>query len=269
MAIIELDAYSYSYPDGRLGVDGITLSIERGQFVLICGPNGSGKTTFAQALGGLLEGGDPQGRLTVDTGEIGIVFQNPEEQMVGRTIELDVAFGPENLGMPPAEIRRRVMTALQTVDILHLAERPVSELSGGELQKVAIAGSLAMEAQILLLDEPTSQLDSISREEIITLLARLHHEGQTLIVVEQDIRGLLELADWVVLLNEGRIAVQGPPREIVAADAFWSSGIRIPDVTRLGIELSEHLSDVAIPLSMDEAVAMAGKILKPGDRPWR
>jgi len=197
MALVQVDGLTFAYPAGPQALRGVSLRIERGEVVLLLGNSGSGKTTLLRALGGLVphfHGGRFEGRVKIDgrdtrtsrpadlAGTVAMLFQDPEEQVVLTRVSREVAFGLENMGTPPQQILPRALSALAAVGAAQLADRPVSELSGGELQRVCLASALALEPQLLLLDEPTSQLDPDSAEE---LLERATELGSTVVLSEQ------------------------------------------------------------------------------------
>ena len=228
MALASVSGLSFSYPGAAPALDGISLELAPGEVVALLGPSGSGKSTLLRALAGLVphfHGGRFSGRVEVaglDTravrpaelaGPVATVFQDPEDQVVMSIVANEVAFGLENLGVPPAEIWPRAERALASVDALHLWGRRTAELSGGELQRVCLASALALEPQLLLLDEPTSQLDDEATALFLTAVERL---GAT--VVFSDHRGsrALELATRVVFLDRGRVLLDAPTAEAAA-----------------------------------------------------
>lgn len=249
MAILDVEGLGHRYRNGAWGIRGIDLRVSAGEFVVLAGANGCGKTTFFRHLNGLLR--PTEGRVIVDGVavdrdplrarlRVGMVFQDADSQIVGDTVSDDVAFGPENLGLDRDEIQRRVETALATVNLLHKAEMPPHLLSGGEKRRVAIAGALAMEARILVLDEPFSNLDFPGVKSVLDQLIRLRRDGRTLLLTTHDLEKVLGLADRLVIMAEGRIVRDGTPAETVrGADAF---GVREPDAARAGRPLASWLS---------------------------
>ena len=228
MALATVEELTFSYPGAAPALDRVSLEIEPGEVVLVLGPSGSGKSTLVRALAGLVpwfHGGRFGGRVEVagrDTrrarpselaGAVATVFQDPEDQVVLAQVEAEVAFGLENVGTPPAAILPRVCRALDAVGAGHLAGRRVAELSGGELQRVCLASALALEPQLLLLDEPTSQLDPDGAE---AFLERAVASGAAVVVSEQRPAGVLRLADRVLFLERGRIVLDAPRDEAVA-----------------------------------------------------
>ncbi|WP_136716932.1 energy-coupling factor ABC transporter ATP-binding protein [Halorientalis salina] len=204
-------------------LDGVDLSIGDREFVLLVGPNGAGKTTLVRHFNGLVEpdSGDVlvDGRpvsedLVAARTTVGMVFQDPRDQFVAATVRGDVAFGPENLGLAREEIDRRVAEALDTVRMGDRGDDRIDRLSGGEQARVAIAGALAMDPDHLVLDEPLASLDQPAREAVLDRLAALHDGGKGIVVVTHDLRDLADLADRVVVLADGDVALDGNPGEI-------------------------------------------------------
>jgi energy-coupling factor transporter ATPase len=229
--------------DGVPAIDGVDWDVPEGAFVAVLGGNGSGKSTLARLLNGLLV--PTEGTVSVaglDTARpehrwevrrlVGLVFQNPENQIVATTVEDDAAFGPENLGLPPEEIRRRVAEALAAVGLAEHADREVHRLSGGQKQRLAIAGVLAMRPRCLVLDEPTSLLDPVGRAEVLEVVRDLHARGTTVVLVTHRLEEAA-LADRVVVLDRGRIALQGGPREVLTCEAELAAlGLDAPEAVR-------------------------------------
>lgn len=209
----------------RPALNGVSLSIKKGEVVAIVGHNGSGKSTLCKMLNALLL--PAEGTVTVDgmdTREekntleirrrVGMVFQNPDNQLVTTIVEEDVGFGPENLGVPPAEIRQRVYEALGEVEMRAYAEKASHALSGGQKQRVAIAGLLAMQPEVLVLDEATAMLDPRGREEVLSTVLRLNRErGMTVVMITQFMEETLG-CDRVFVLSEGRLVMEGTPHEV-------------------------------------------------------
>ena len=214
-------------------LDGVSLRIEDGEFVVIAGPNGSGKTTLVRHLNGLLEPDDgsvsidglsvPENPVAART-SVGMVFQNPRDCFVAATVEADVAFGPENLGLDRSEIDRRVTAALKAVKMDAHRQSRIDRLSGGQQARIAIAGALAMEPAHLVLDEPFSGLDWPSRRTVLERLDALSADGTSVVIVTHDLGGLFERADRIVALSAGTIAFDGTPER--AVEQLESLGIR-------------------------------------------
>jgi len=216
--IIEVSHLSHRFSDGGVGIDDISLKIAKGEFVVVAGHNGSGKTTLFRHLNGLL---------TPDTGEVqvdgipvsadilrarqmvGLVFQDADSQIVGETVCEDVAFGPENLCLGPAEVSRRVASALSAVGLEHLADQKPHKLSGGEKRRLAIAGILAMEPQVLVLDEPFSNLDYSGMLLVLSQIVHLHQSGKTIILSTHDLDKTMGHAGRLILMKNGSIIRDG------------------------------------------------------------
>ncbi len=255
-AIIRMEGVCYSY-DGEgsqqtQALQDVSLSIEPGEFVAIVGRNGSGKSTLAKHINAILTPTSGEvwvdGISTKDETSIfairqiaGMVFQNPDNQIVATIVEEDVAFGPENLGVPPAEIRQRVDEALRLVRMSDYALHPPHMLSGGQKQRVAIAGVLAMHPKILILDESTAMLDPIGRKEVIETALRLNRErGMTVVLITHHMDEAV-LADRVIVLDRGRIVLDGSNREVFKqVDLLRELGLDVPQVTSLAQLLREQ-----------------------------
>jgi biotin transport system ATP-binding protein len=220
--MIETRELVYAY-DGARALDGVSLAVEDGEFLVLAGPNGSGKSTLIRHWNGLLEPDagevlvDGQGvseDLVAARTRVGMVFQNPRDGFVAATVGADVAFGPENLGLERSEIDRRVAGALEAVNLDGRGEDRIESLSGGEQERLAIAGALAMEPAHLVLDEPFTGLDEPAREAVLDHLETLSTAGTSVIVVTHDLRDVLGLADRLVVLAAGRVVRDGPPESV-------------------------------------------------------
>ncbi|MGA2574208.1 MAG: ATP-binding cassette domain-containing protein [Candidatus Methanomethylicaceae archaeon] len=266
MAIIEVKGLSYSYPESAVPtLINVDLKVEQCEFVLMSGPSGCGKTTFCRCLNGLIPasyGGTFDGTVTVDglsttehpvyeiSQRVGLVFQNPENELFCTSVEREVAFGLENLALPRQEIRSRVEEALSLVGISQLKEKSPEELSGGEQQKVAIAALLAMKPKVLVLDEPTANLDPMSANSILKILVRLHREsGVTIVLVEHRLEMSAPYADRCVIFEEGRVVLNGSPQEVLYSEKANSLGIGIPQVVQVAKSLSARCGFEGRPLS--------------------
>ena len=223
-------------PAATVAVDDVSLSVPDGEFLVVAGANGSGKTTLVRTFNGLVEpdagtvsvNGTPvDADLVAARSAVGMVFQDPRDQLVAATVGADVAFGPENLGLSHDEINRRVDEALAAVNMAGRKRERVDSLSGGERERVAIAGALAMEPDHLVLDEPFTGLDEPARRSVVERLRALHREGTSVVVVTHDLRDVAALADRIVGLADGRVAVDAPPEEAVSA--LPGLDVRVPE----------------------------------------
>lgn len=232
-----------------MSLKNLSFSVEKGEFVALAGMNGSGKSTLAKLLNGLFI--PSQGEVLIDglntaddqnTFEIrkkaGMVFQNPDNQMVATIIEDDIAFGPENVGIEREEIVRRVEWALDAVGMGEYRTRTASKLSGGQKQRIAIAGVLAMKPDILILDESTSMLDPNGRQEVMNIAKKLNESGITIINITHNMEEAA-VADRIIVLKKGRIAIDGTPKEVFSSGFLEPCGLVLPPIT----QLAEHLKD--------------------------
>lgn len=252
--IIELKNVSFDYQSEEQHFDVLgdfSLCFERGTFNVILGHNGSGKSTLAKLLNGLIKPVSGSvlvnGILTTDEEQdfhikktVGLVFQNPDNQLISSIVEDDVAFGPENLGFPSEEIRRRVDNALAAVDMLEHRTRPTHKLSGGQKQRIAIAGIIAMEPECIVLDEPTAMLDPKGRKEVLDTVIKLNKEKGITIVLITHFMEEAENADRVIVMSEGKIVADGSPVSVFSdIKTIRSAGLAVPQTTELLSALSE------------------------------
>ena len=260
--------YTYPAPEGEQNppaLRDVTVEIEKGSFTVVLGHNGSGKSTFAKHLNAvLLPGGGTVYVDGMDTRDesllleirrrTGMVFQNPDNQIVANVEEEDVAFGPENLGVPTAEIRRRVDDALAAVGMEQFARHAPHLLSGGQKQRIAIAGILAMEPECIVLDEATAMLDPAGRREVIDTVLRLNRERGITVVLITHHMAEAERADRVIVMNDGRVAMDGTPREVFAqVERLHELGLAAPDTVELLYRLRQAGMDVPLDsLTVDE-----------------
>ena len=241
----------------RRAVDGVDLDVERGEFIAILGHNGSGKSTLAKHINAILA--PTEGTMWVggmDTREekdiwnirqtAGMVFQNPDNQIIGSGVEEDVGFGPENLGVPSLEIWDRVQESLQAVEMLEYQHHSPNRLSGGQKQRVAIAGVVAMHPKCIVLDEPTAMLDPNGRKEVIRTVRALNEVEEVTVILITHYMEEVVWADKVIVMDDGKIVMQGTPREIFSrVDELKKYSLDVPQVTLLAHELKEK----GVPLS--------------------
>ena len=279
MAIIEATGLTYTYPGAnKPSLREVALTIEKGEFAILTGPSGCGKTTLCRCFNGLIPhfySGESKGNLKVadlnvsehTIGEmarhVGLVFQNPENQLFALSVEKDVAFGLENLGMPREEMRERVDWALKMTGIEDLRERAPHELSGGQQQRVAIASVLAMQPEIIVFDEPTSFLDPLGAQKIFEVISHLNKTlGITIILVEHRLDLAAKYSNHVIIMDEGKTVLDGEPKAIFNSEQAWLLGVGIPKAVRLWRLLEENgvqLKDV--PISSEEATQYLREVL--------
>jgi len=248
--LLELDKLSFRYPDSpRKAVVDFDLAVSEGEVVVLAGPSGCGKSTLLRAINGLIPHmytGEYSGDVRVAGSSVrassmrdlaqtvGFLFQNPENQIFMFTVERDVAFGLENLGVPRPEMRRRVDEAIDLLGIENLSQRAPHELSDGQKQRVALAGVLAMRPRLIILDEPTSLLDPKTAMELVDLVASLRKQlGTTFVVVEHRLDLLVKVADRIVVMNAGANVLDGTPRDVLFGEEADGYGVSVPAVTRL------------------------------------
>lgn len=255
--VIEVNDLHYSYPNYEEGkekkeaLSGVNLKIYKGEFIAILGHNGSGKSTLAKLLNAqILPSSGAIKILGKDTSDnknlwdirsqCGMVFQNPDNQMVATIVEEDVAFGPENLGIPMPELRERVDNALKSVGMYENRRRPAHKLSGGQKQRVAIAGILAMLPTCIIMDEPTAMLDPIGRREIVSTITKLNKEqGKTIILITHNMEEAIH-ADRILVMNDGEIVLEGNPREVFSkVDTMRDLELDVPQITELAYKLNK------------------------------
>ena len=272
--IIKAEDVCFSFDETKEILKHINMNIEKGSFTAILGRNGTGKSTLARHFNALLlpNGGAVyvKGMNTADEKNLfdirssaGMVFQNPDNQMVAAIVEDEVAFAPENLGVEPKEIRRRVDECLEIAGLSDMASASVSALSGGQKQRTAIAAALAMEPEILILDEPTAMLDPSGRRDVMNTLKRLNKSrNMTVILITHYMEEAVE-ADRVAVMADGEIVLDGTPREVFKnTERIKSMGLDVPQVTELAYELNK--SGIRIPtdiLTVDECLAELVRIL--------
>jgi len=280
MAIIEVKGLTYTYPGGtKPSIRDVSLTIEKGEFVILTGPSGCGKTTLCRCFNGLIPhfyAGQLEGELTIAgfkviehpiyemAQRVGLVFQNPENQLFALSVEKDVAFGLENLGKPRDEMRKRVDWALQMTGIEELRERAPHELSGGQQQRVAIASVLAMQPDIMVFDEPTSFLDPLGAQKIFEVINDLNKKlGVTVILVEHRLDLASKYADRVVIMDEGKIVLNGKPSEIFNSETARLIGVGIPKAILLWQLLQENgIKLEGVSTNSEEAARLLREVLK-------
>jgi biotin transport system ATP-binding protein len=240
--LIQIEDLSHSYPDGKNGISDITLSITKGEFIILSGRNGSGKTTLIKHLNGLLH--PSSGRILLynksifknlqnTRKKIGMVFQDADTQIVGDTVFDEVSFGPENLKMPRAAIKKKVTKVLEDFGLDRFQDRNPSTLSGGEKRKLAIAGALVMDPDIIIFDEPFSNLDYPGTLSVLDTIIALNRSGHTIIVATHDIETVIAQATRLIIMEQGRIKADDKPETLVKR--LEQFGIREPCSTRFGL----------------------------------
>lgn len=262
----------------------ISLSIDKGDFVALLGHNGSGKSTFAKHMNAILL--PSAGTMTVDgidtkdesqrftlRSHVGMVFQNPDNQIVATIVEEDVAFGPENLGIPPQEIRERVDDALKAVEMYDYREHAPSQLSGGQKQRVAIAGIIAMRPDCIVLDEPTAMLDPSGRREVMNTIHMLNREyGITIVLITHYMEEAAQ-ANRVIVMDDGKVVLDNTPKEVFShVETLKKIGLDVPQVTELAYRLQQAGCPVDVHMiSEEECVASLTKLLsgKTGGAAWQ
>ena len=279
--IIKIEHVSYTYDEAKgPALRDVTLDIARGSFTAVLGHNGSGKSTLAKAFNGILL--PTEGRVLVegmDTADedklldirrtVGMVFQNPDNQIVASVVEDDVAFAPENLGVPPKEIRRRVDDALKAVGMYDFRLHAPHLLSGGQKQRIAIAGVLAMQPECIVLDEPTAMLDPVGRREVLATVEALRREkGMTVVLITHHMSECVD-ADRLIVMSGGRVALDGSPKAVFCqVETMRAEGLAVPETTELIYGLRQSgFGDLPLDaLSVDEcADAIAARFQKNRD----
>lgn len=235
MPILETKDLTHVFPDGTVAIQDISIQIHEGEFVVIAGANGSGKTVFARHLNGLLKptkgnvwiDGEPINKnIVAARRKVGLVFQDPDSQVVGQTVAEDVAFGPENLNLPVAQVESIVKETLAAVGLSQFASQSPHALSGGEKRKLAIAGILAMRPKIILFDEPFTGLDYPGIVQVLTQILRLHQMGHTILLITHELEKVLAHADRLVILYQGKKVEDGKPEDVIYRSECY--GVRMP-----------------------------------------
>lgn len=272
-SVIKIENLHYTYPgDDAESLKGVSLEIERGSFVAVLGHNGSGKSTLAKHLNAILL--PTEGKVLIDgidtadennllkiRSTVGMVFQNPDNQIVANVVEDDVAFAPENLGVEPAEIRERVDNALKAVDMYEFRLHAPHLLSGGQKQRVAIAGVIAMQPEVIVLDEPTAMLDPKGRREVIDTVTRLCREkGITIVLITHHMSECID-ADRLIVMSNGDVVADGTPQDVFSqVELMHSEGLAVPATTELMWRLNKE--GFNLPLTALGIVDCAEQIAK-------
>ena len=271
--IIKTEDLRFSYPAAEgvspVVLDGVYLAIKEGSFVAVLGHNGSGKSTLAKHMNAILlpSGGKvyvdgidttDEDRLLDVRRAVGMVFQNPDNQIVANVVEEDVAFAPENLGVPPEEIRKRVDEALKAVNMYEFREHAPHLLSGGQKQRIAIAGVIAMEPRCVVLDEPTAMLDPTGRADVLRTIKALNQErGVTVVLITHHMDEAAQ-ADRLVVMSKGRVVADGVPKEVFShVEELKAVGLTVPQTTQLLWELRQEGISVPLDALSDEECAAA------------
>jgi len=268
MKAIETINLMYTYPDGTKALDNVNFSVEKGENIALLGPNGAGKSTLLHHFNGLLM--PTSGKVyvlekevtkkTIDEirQKVGLVFQDPDDQLFARTVSQDIAFGPTNLGLPRNEIEERVKWAIEVTELQGLENKAPQNLSTGQKKRAAIAGVLAMKPEVIILDEPMANLDPRTSSKVLNLLRQLNQElGLTLIIATHDVDLVPLFANQICILNKGQIVLQGSPEEVFSkTDVIRSMDLRLPRITHLFEILSKRnqlFTDKQFPLTIGEA----------------
>jgi len=275
MAIVNLQNVSYKYPLTETPVlENINLQIEEGEFVAVVGPNGAGKSTLCYMLAGFVPHfykGELTGRVEVAGVEtqdstlnewvlnVGLAFQNPFNQISGAkyTVFEEIAFGLENIGVPRSEMKERVERALEMTGIGDLGNRSPYSLSGGQQQRVALTSILVMEPKVLVLDEPTSQMDPIGTREVFGVIRTMAERGMTVVLAEHKMEWIAQFADRVIALHEGKVLLEGKPGEVLTSDLLDGKGFGISRYTSTAREAQKQglwQKDTELPVTLDQAV---------------
>ena len=277
MEIIRFDNVSFSYNDGKTVLDEVNLSVKKGEFVAVLGYNGSGKSTLAKHMNAIVL--PVMGKVTVDgmdTSEeghlydirqkVGMVFQNPDNQIVATIVEEDVAFALENLGVAPDEIRKRVDESLETVGMTKHANDAPHQLSGGQKQRVAIAGVIAMSPDCIVLDEPTAMLDPKGRQTVLKTIERLNRENGITVILITHYMDEAALADRIIILHSGRVAMDGTPGEVFSkVERVRELGLDVPQATEICYLLRKEGIEIASDIvSYEQCVKALLNLLEEG-----
>lgn len=272
-SIVSVKDVKFSYPAGVSALKGVSLEIKQGEKVAILGPNGSGKSTLILLIAGLLSPNKGQIKVFGQTtsskdfpklrSRIGIVFQDPDDQLFTPSVKEDIEYGPKNLGLPPEVINERCDHILEDIGISHLKDRPPHRLSFGEKKKVSLATALILRPELLILDEPTANLDLLSRRGLIYMLNELNAEGTTIVISTHDVEALSELADRVIVISHGSMLGGGEMHKILQNVALLeSAGLELPSIARLFTKLKDLGLVNEVPITYEEALGLLQKELK-------
>lgn len=279
MSLIEFQNFSFRYDQSEdFVLKDININIDSGKFILICGITGSGKTSLVRAMNGLIPQfyhGEIKGDVFIKgkntkkvptstlSRDVGLVFQNPENQLIAMNVEREIAFGPENIGVPWDEMDSRIKECIKITDIEYLRKKAPFEISGGEQQRVAIASILALQPEIIIFDEPTSLLDPKSAIQILNLLKKilLEKKVSTIIVIEHRLDIVLPLADEIILVDKGRILEQGEAHNVINGEKFLNSGVNIPKCVSVFQQLmKQNIFGGKLPISIEETKNLINSI---------
>jgi energy-coupling factor transporter ATP-binding protein EcfA2 len=280
--IIKVENLTYAYPTSKdFVLKNISFTVNKGEVLAVIGPNGAGKSTLLKALNGLVPhfyGGKYGGRVVVSGFEVlntpiskmstkvGFVFQDPEDQISGLALTVweEVAFGLMMLGYPREEIDKRVKEAIEYVGLTGLEKRSPFELSGGQMQRLAIATVLALRPEVIVMDEPTAQLDPLGKYEVLSVIEKLAESGSTIVLAEHEIEEVVYFADKMLLLDKGEAVAYGDTRKVVTmVEELKRRGVDPPSVTELTSLLKEKTGvDVALPVTLEEAVKIYSELLR-------
>ena len=271
--IISVKNVKFSYPAGVKAINDVSLEIKKGERIALLGPNGSGKSTLILLIAGLLS--PEKGEIKVlgeDTTsksfqklrqKVGIVFQDPDDQLFNQSVIEDVAYGPKNLRVPENVIQERCQHILEDIGIGHLKSRPPHRLSFGEKKKVSLATALVLKPELLILDEPTANLDLVSRRGLIDMLNELSAEGTTIVISTHDVEALPELADRVIVVSHGSLLGSGEMHKVLQDKTLLASaGLELPSIARLFTKLKDLGLTHEIPITYEEALSLLQKALK-------
>jgi cobalt/nickel transport system ATP-binding protein len=272
-SVVSVKNVKFTYPAGVSALNGVSLEVKRGERVAILGPNGSGKSTLILLIAGLLSPNDGEirvfGEQTTSKNfsklrqRLGIVFQDPDDQLFTPSVKEDIEYGPKNLGLPAEVISQRCDHILEDINIRHLKDRPPHRLSFGEKKKVSLATALILRPELLILDEPTANLDLVSRRALIDLLNELNAEGTTIIISTHDVEALPELADRVIVVSHGSLLGGGEMHKVLQDVALLeSAGLELPSIARLFTKLKEAGLVDRVPITFEEALSLLQKELK-------